>query len=618
MRHDFLANLWRGEFWIGLLALAAFLVLTWVLRGAPPGQAAIAEDDEKAPRAGYRDRVVFAMVFGLLLIMAGAYVALARNLLWSLPLFGLGFALVICLIAYNRRYRHASPSLRRTIELSTAFLNAALLAGILIVINVIAFRYAGQPWDVTREGTYTLESRSLNQLHSLARPVTFIMVFGQGPRAVRQHERVRQLLEAYQAANPALVHLVNLDQYSDLPRTDELAKRVPELDLLLHGGGGVVVEYGEGESAEYAAVRNQDLFTQASVDPGRGGSDRFATRFSGEDEITSALMRLREGKKTKIGFTAGHGEPSTADLNPRGWGVGIWKARFTKVGCEVIDLQLLVDEIPKDLSLLVVVGPKSPFKPEEVLKLRSYADRGGPFLLLLGNGEPSGLDDFLKTFNLEIGRGIVLDPQFNYRNPSLVLATFQAGVKHPIVEPLGTNRGVLLPGAAPIQIVGIGPRPGGTDGGAPDPSRVPVPIVSTSPVSWAETDPRAPQVRFDPSADMKGPVTVGVAVATRTGSPTTRAGGSAEGTPRLVLFSCPAMAENAFVETERTNLDLLMNAASWLRGKSDTLGIDPAGHVALTLAIDPMLRSRLILVPSVTASLVIIAMGIIVYTARRE
>jgi hypothetical protein len=267
---------------------------------------------------------------------------------------------------------------------------------------------------------------------------------------------------------------------------------------------------------------------------------------------------------------------------------------------------------------LIVVGPKSPFKPEELLKLRSYADRGGPFLLLLGNSEPSGLDDFLKTFNLEIGRGVVLDPQFKYRDLWLVLATFPPGVKHPIVAPLGANRGVLLPAAAPIHIAGIGPRPNGADSGAPDPSKVPVPIVSTSAVSWAETDPRAPQVRFDPKTDLKGPVTVGVAVANRAGGPAARAGGRADGTPLLVLFSCPAMAENPSVETERTNLDLLMNAASWLRGKPDSLGIEPAAHIALTLAIDPMLRSRLILVPSVTASLVIIAMGIIVYTARRE
>ena len=69
------------------------------------------------------------------------------------------------------------------------------------------------------------------------------------------------------------------------------------------------------------------------------------------------------------------------------------------------------------------------------------------------------------------------------------------------------------------------------------------------------------------------------------------------------------MAENAFQEIEQTNLDLLMNAASWLRNRPDTLGIPPHTHVALTLSVDPFLRSRLILVPSAVAVMLIIAHG---------
>ena len=70
-----------------------------------------------------------AVVVGLILILGGAYVALARGILWSLPIFAVGFGLVLALIAFNRRYRHASPSLRRTIDFSSVFLNASLLAG---------------------------------------------------------------------------------------------------------------------------------------------------------------------------------------------------------------------------------------------------------------------------------------------------------------------------------------------------------------------------------------------------------------------------------------------------------------------------------------------------------
>jgi hypothetical protein len=90
------------------------------------------------------------------------------------------------------------------------------------------------------------------------------------------------------------------------------------------------------------------------------------------------------------------------------------------------------------------------------------------------------------------------------------------------------------------------------------------------------------------------------------------------GKPRLVLFSSPSMAENFIQEIEQTNLDLLMNAASWLRNRPDTQGIPPHTHVALTLAVDPFLRSRLILVPTAMAVMLIIALGITVYMTRRQ
>ena len=177
-------------------------MLTWVLRGAAPGQAVEGEADADAPRAGHRDRMVVGVAVGLILILAGAFVAIDRGIPWSLPIFALGFGLVLTLTRINRRYRHSSPTLRRTIDFSGSFLDLSLLAGILIVVNVLAFRYGGQPLDLTREGTYSLTSETLTQVKSLDRPVTFTMISGRSPLAERQRARVEQLLESYRSINP--------------------------------------------------------------------------------------------------------------------------------------------------------------------------------------------------------------------------------------------------------------------------------------------------------------------------------------------------------------------------------------------------------------------------------
>ena len=173
----------------------------------------------------------------------------------------------------------------------------------------------------------------------------------------------------------------------------------------------------------------------------------------------------------------------------------------------------------------------------------------------------------------------------------------------------------MLPDAAPIEVLGQTGR-GGTPTDPVDRGLLPTAILQTGPTAWVETDLKTTPPTFDPSVDGRGPVVVGVAVSRRPVGDKT--GGPAEEKPRLVLFSCATFAENLLQDIAPSNLDMLMNAASWLRERPDTLGIAPKTHVALTLAVDDQLRSRLIMVPSATAVMLIIAMGITVYVARRE
>lgn len=614
----------RGEVWVIGAGIATFLVLTWVLRGAVPGKSVEGESGGDSPRGVHPDRIVIGVAFGLILILAGAAVAIGRGIPWSLPIFAAGFGLVLFLIRVNRRYRHTSPTVRRTIDVSSSFLDLALLAGILVVVNVLVFRYGGRPLDMTSEGAYSLLKLSVDQINALDRRLTFTQVAGRGPLAETFRPRVRQLLEAYQAVRPDMIQISDLNPYEDLEETGELMKRVPEIRLLTGTAGGVVIEYGD-EGSTPIVVRNQELFdlpNYGEVDR----TDRFDRKFRGEDAITSALLRLREGKTVKIAFTVGHGEPKLDETGPAG--LADWRARLTRVGYKPVELHLVENEIAEDVALLVVVGPVDPFKPAEVQRIRAYADRGGPILLLLSNRRTSGLEEVLRSNNLELGKGRVLDPRANINGDwQIVLAASRSGVEHPISAAMDADRSVVLPYAGPIHIIGLSARAGGGKPGDPvDRNLVPAAILQTGRTSWVESDLKNPRPTLDRSSDDEpGPVTVGVAVSRRKGSspPSPRAGagpGAAEeDQPRLVLFSCPTMAENFSQGISPANLDLLMNAAGWLRGSpSDTLGISPHTHTALTLVVDPVLRQRLIVVPSFTAVLSIIAMGIIVYVARRE
>jgi hypothetical protein len=168
-----------------------------------------------------------------------------------------------------------------------------------------------------------------------------------------------------------------------------------------------------------------------------------------------------------------------------------------------------------------------------------------------------------------------------------------------------------MPRSSPIHP--LTPASAAESGGSFNQEVFPTIILRTGNEAWGESE-LAPGKKIEKGEkDEPGPLTVGVAVTDRPQPNTDR-----EPRPRLVLFSSRYMADNLFLEVEPTNLDILMNSVNWLRGQAEMGGIAPKSHVALTLSADPVLRTRLILVPTVMAVLLIIGLGLSTYLARRE
>jgi gliding motility-associatede transport system auxiliary component len=597
--------------WVGLLTLGAFLVLFWALRGAPVGQAAAQEDDaEEAPNAGYRDRVVAAAIAGLLLIAVGAYVALVVSILWSLPLFAIGFGIVITLVTVNQRYRHASPTLRRVVQFSNTALNAALIGGILIVANVLAFKYGGRPIDFTREEAFSLSPLTIKQIKSLSRPVTFTMFTGSRIVATP----LAQLLRLYKAENPSKIEIEEINPFTDLDRFSRLSKRIPDVSVAAEQGGGVVIEYGEGESAERLVLHSEELFEFPRTPESQNNPYRLESSFKGEDTITSALIRLREGKRSIIAITVGHGEPPTENLQRTQPGLGVLKARLTSIGSEVIDLSLAVRDVPEKTSVVLIVAPRSPFQPEEVSRLKSYVAGGGRVLAILGNEAKTGLEDWLANYKVALGRGQIVEPRLNVRGQPFWLVEVLGSVHHPIVDPLA-RQPVFLPNSAPLSILPA-PMEGSTPMNVSERQVVALPLIRTSRESWAETDQTSTRPERDNQKDPAGPFDLGAAVS---GSDPLAEPepGPAKVSPRLVVFSSRDMAENFWVASNPSNLDLIINAIEWLRGRPELQGIAPKQHVSLTLTADPRVRTGLILIPTLIAFLFIVGVGATTYMTRR-
>jgi hypothetical protein len=599
----------RTEVWASAAALIGFLTLSWVIRGAPIGQS-MREESAEAPRLGYRERVIASAVVGFLLVLMGGYLATSVGIPWSLPAFAAGFGVLVAVMKFNRRFRHDSPSIRRVYELANTSLTASLILGILVVGNVSAFKYGGRPLDLTRDQAFSLSSETLAQLQSLDRPLAFTVFFGNAEASRRQLERVRQLLDLYKAANPSRVSVDYLDPNQDLAEFEALVKRVPQIET--SPGGGIVLTYGEGEGAPMTLIGTFELFALKG-NRAESQADRVVTSFSGEDAVTSALIRLREGQRPKLAFTTGHGEPPTSELDPSQPGLGLWRARLSSVGIDVVETNLVREEIPASVNQLVICGPKRPFQAEELERLKAFIIRDGQLIVLVGNTDPTGLEEFLKTYNVEIGTGLVIDPRANYqRRPFAIYAPIPDRSIQPIVQPL-IGRYVLFPNSAPLTTLGGPPIRGvPPTQKASNPGVRAVPILRSGPDSWLETTPEVRPVVRDPGKDIAGPVILGVTVEI----PPQRE--SDPPRPRMVVFSSPTAADNQVLRLMPTNLDLFMNAIRWLRGRPSSEGIKAKIHESLVLSADPGLRTRLVMVPTLMAVLVILGLGATTYVARRD
>ena len=402
------------------------------------------------------------------------------------------------------------------------------------------------------------------------------------------------------------MNVVLLNPFTDIKAFETLLNRVPEL-AMARGGGGVVVEYGDAPEVEHVVLRNADLFEAPRALPYNPDVNRFESVFKGEDAITSALSRLREGRKPKVAFTTGHGEVPLTSTDASKPGLSLWKARLTATGAEVLDWNLLGRDLPDDLALLVIAGPTSTFQPEEIKRLNAYLAKKKPLLMLLDEPAETGLAPILDRFQIAFEKGVVFDPLQNYKSNLDMVFVPITSPENPLVAPL-ENRRVLFVRAGSLK-----PATAESKGAIPSTeSQSVIKILQSGKDSWLEPD-RARDKADRSKEATNGPCILGLAVTDRPDPAT-----GERALPRLALFSSRLLADDRLLKIELTNLDLLMNTVGWLRSREELLGIAPKTHVSETLTADPALRARLVLVPTVMAFLLIITAGIAVYLSRRS
>ncbi len=448
------------------------------------------------------------------------------------------------------------------------------VVGIAVFANIIVKQRFDKRADLTESQRYSLSEQTRQILKNLDKQVQVIAFFKD---TNFNAARVKNLLELYQYESKYIkVSFKDPDIEFDLKEKYQFTT------------DGITV-FDDGERYEKVTVVDEQPFT-------------------------SAFLKLIRNKNPKIYFLDGHKERGIEDFNNTGF--SNVKIELEKQNYIVERLSFLtMSEIPTDCELLVIAGPKTQFKSNEIKLVDKYLKQNGKLLLLFDPSSSaedvnSRLVQLIRKWGVEVGNDRVVDlaigrydiqvgptapvPQFAQHEITRLMRYLVAFPNTRSVIPVKETKENLS-----VKTLAKTGSPAG--------------------VSWGETERKADGTfgsnQYDPDIDTPGPVSVAVAVEQNIGKNTKDK--DKEDLTKIVVFGGSDFASNLFFNG--ANQDLLLASVNWLTEEEDLISIRPIDLSNQILRRMTAQNARIVQLTSVfLIPLIVFITGMVVWWCRRE
>ncbi len=182
-----------------------------------------------------------------------------------------------------------------------------------------------------------------------------------------------------------------------------------------------------------------------------------------DKEVQQRLMLIVKPPRVAA-FTLGHGERNwekpTSDTDKRS-GIKTFRDILVDQTYDVRTLSAadgLMEDVPKDISVVMIIGPQKPFLPEELASLNRYIDRGGRLFIALDPENHVTMREVLAPLYLEYKDETLANDQVFARRThqdndhlNLVTATYTSHPSVTTLQRLGPRAPIILPGAGWIN-----------------------------------------------------------------------------------------------------------------------------------------------------------------------
>jgi gliding motility-associatede transport system auxiliary component len=183
-----------------------------------------------------------------------------------------------------------------------------------------------------------------------------------------------------------------------------------------------------------------------------------------DKEVQQRLMTIVKPPRS-VGFTIGHGErtwergETDTDKRP---GVAMLRdilidQNYTNRTVSAADG--LMTDVPKDVTVLAIIGPRKPFQPEELAAVNRFIDGGGRVLIALDPENNVDMHEVLGPLNLEFkAEPLANEAVFARRmeqkisdRANLITATYSSSPAVSTLARFGQRAPIVLPGAGWIN-----------------------------------------------------------------------------------------------------------------------------------------------------------------------
>lgn len=306
--------------------------------------------------------VVSIISFMTLIIARIVFASWISYMWWPLGIFLIGG--LVSLI-FNFKFYWSLFSMKTTKEGMSLGLSVVVAIVILGSIGYLG-KTSDQTFDLTREKLFSLSDQTITVLDSMKEKGLKFTVLFKGDEGRKNRESVDRTIQIFKQEAPHLKV-----RYHDAYKNNKLAK-----------------EY----LSDLSNKSSQSLFMFVEY---LSKKIEVAVPFQ-EGQILSALNRVSRRVQQKIYYTVGHGE---RDLNSAlEDGVQLFKQSLKESSYNVQEWDFISEQktLPKDTTLVMILGPTKPFFEQELKWIQKYLKSGGNLLVAVDPGLSHNLTPFLK------------------------------------------------------------------------------------------------------------------------------------------------------------------------------------------------------------------------------